>query len=647
MASVFLSYDHDDRAQAAPIAAALEKAGHSVWWDQRIAAGAEYNSEIEEAVERADAVMVLWSERSVRSAWVRDEAAEGRDCGKLIPVTIDGTKPPMGFRQYQTIDVSRRKRGGGLQHLDDVLAAVGKMSEGDGGAPKIVRRPTAEQAFPRRRWPMLAAIAVAVLVVGGLLAWRMTDGSAVPVVAVMSAERSAEGDAIARNLLIKLGRLRSAKTDSVRLVRAAPGEAEDADFIFEAAASNDRDRSVGNLALLASKDRSVLWSKDFEVQGGTRTALEQSMAYTAGQILDCALEASKPGQERIDQDTLKLFLNGCALFAEKYRTDPQSVVPLFLQIVAKAPRFQPAWRRVLLAESLFTRTERLLNRHTPGELPRHIAAARRLNADIPELFVAESVLLPLTAYARRSELLERAVRLDSDNPDLLLMRAELNLGVGRNADVSEDVTRAVELNPLSPGLRSHMIASLAYVGRVETAFQELRRAEDLWPDSVAIEDARFRLNNRYGDPKLGLQMLKAGKMRLQPMVSPMVERFLIARIDPTEANVARAMTEAERRVSSDPRSIGDLIQTAGEFGREEQLYRVLLSWRNDDELRVLGEVLFRPTLAKFRQDPRFMRVAERARLVDYWRSSGKWPDFCFEPDLPYDCKAEAAKVATT
>jgi hypothetical protein len=32
-------------------------------------------------------------------------------------------------------------------------------------------------------------------------------------------------------------------------------------------------------------------------------------------------------------------------------------------------------------------------------------------------------------------------------------------------------------------------------------------------------------------------------------------------------------------------------------------------------------------------------------LLDYWRASGKWPDFCFEPDLPYDCKAEAAKLA--
>jgi hypothetical protein len=37
-------------------------------------------------------------------------------------------------------------------------------------------------------------------------------------------------------------------------------------------------------------------------------------------------------------------------------------------------------------------------------------------------------------------------------------------------------------------------------------------------------------------------------------------------------------------------------------------------------------------------------VAQRLGLLNYWRLSGEWPDFCFQPDLPYDCKAEAAKM---
>ena len=36
MASIFLSYDRDDTARARPLAAALDKAGHTVWWDDLI-----------------------------------------------------------------------------------------------------------------------------------------------------------------------------------------------------------------------------------------------------------------------------------------------------------------------------------------------------------------------------------------------------------------------------------------------------------------------------------------------------------------------------------------------------------------------------------------------------------------------------------
>jgi hypothetical protein len=46
-----------------------------------------------------------------------------------------------------------------------------------------------------------------------------------------------------------------------------------------------------------------------------------------------------------------------------------------------------------------------------------------------------------------------------------------------------------------------------------------------------------------------------------------------------------------------------------------------------------------------RRDRRFMALAARMGLVDYWRTSGHWPDFRAEPGLPYDCKAAAARVS--
>lgn len=95
MASVFLSYDRDDSSAARSVAKSLEKSGYIVWWDQRIQGGAEFSKEIEQALAEADAVVVLWSRESVQSLWVRDEAASGRDRGRLVPLSLDGTDPPL------------------------------------------------------------------------------------------------------------------------------------------------------------------------------------------------------------------------------------------------------------------------------------------------------------------------------------------------------------------------------------------------------------------------------------------------------------------------------------------------------------------------------------------------------------------------
>jgi hypothetical protein len=73
--------------------------------------------------ERAGAVLVLWSARSVESDWVLYEAARGRDLRKLVPATLDGTPAPLGFRQYQTIDLASWRTG-----HDDVRRRLGHVA---------------------------------------------------------------------------------------------------------------------------------------------------------------------------------------------------------------------------------------------------------------------------------------------------------------------------------------------------------------------------------------------------------------------------------------------------------------------------------------------------------------------------------------
>src|SRR5947209_9913780 len=110
--TLFLSYSRQDEVRAKRLAAVLEQAGYAVWWDALIEGGTAYSQSIADALETADAVVVLWSRHSIGSDWVKDEAAQGRERHRLIPLSMDGTQPPLGFRQYQVIDFSHwRGRG--------------------------------------------------------------------------------------------------------------------------------------------------------------------------------------------------------------------------------------------------------------------------------------------------------------------------------------------------------------------------------------------------------------------------------------------------------------------------------------------------------------------------------------------------------
>jgi hypothetical protein len=76
---------------------------YSVWWIRHIQAEVRFKKEIQRQIDSARAVVVLWSVTSADSelGWRRSSVA--RDANKLIPVRIDTTLPPLGFRQVQSL----------------------------------------------------------------------------------------------------------------------------------------------------------------------------------------------------------------------------------------------------------------------------------------------------------------------------------------------------------------------------------------------------------------------------------------------------------------------------------------------------------------------------------------------------------------
>lgn len=107
MNEVFISYTRNDRPKAEKLARAFESQGLSVWWDREIPAGRTFDDVIEEAIHSAQCILVLWSNESTASRWVRTEAGEGAERGALVPVLIEpDVKIPLAFRRIQAADLT-------------------------------------------------------------------------------------------------------------------------------------------------------------------------------------------------------------------------------------------------------------------------------------------------------------------------------------------------------------------------------------------------------------------------------------------------------------------------------------------------------------------------------------------------------------
>lgn len=171
MAQIFLSYSRANQAEAQAVAEGIEADGRSLWWDRRLAAGADYGAVIEREIEAADKVVVAWSATARDSLWVRAEASEALDRKKLVQINFDGVKPPLPFNMLHFLDF----RGWSGDRADSPWPAL--RSELDGTEDTQARRPdpggvplTTVRASPLQGFGKIAALGWAALGVAAILA---------------------------------------------------------------------------------------------------------------------------------------------------------------------------------------------------------------------------------------------------------------------------------------------------------------------------------------------------------------------------------------------------------------------------------------------------------------------------------------------
>jgi hypothetical protein len=144
MADIFISYkreDQEEHGRVAPIAQALRAEGYDVFYDVQVPPGSSWERVLQDKMDQARCVLVLWSSASVGSDWVKEEAEMAKHDGKLIPVFLDPVSPPFGFARIEGADLSGWD--GDLSHIEwqNLVAAVRtRIGAGEGDtAPGVSR----------------------------------------------------------------------------------------------------------------------------------------------------------------------------------------------------------------------------------------------------------------------------------------------------------------------------------------------------------------------------------------------------------------------------------------------------------------------------------------------------------------------------
>jgi DNA-binding winged helix-turn-helix (wHTH) protein/TolB-like protein len=391
----------------------------------------------------------------------------------------------------------------------------------------------------------------------------------------------------------------------------------------------------------------TLWSGHFTGPAERPDELKTSVAATAVAVLSCSADAVGP-HGLSDPQTLMLYLRACDL-AEHVMADAQAREQLFealRQITLRAPRFAPG---------LAMRAEQLATLAVFCCSPDQAAALRadaRADADRAlaidpansRAYAAQSLLLPPTDWRNREAILRRALKADPDaawaNGYLGQMLAE----VGRIQEAADLIRKANVANPLALDWSADSARMAALAGRTQEAADEAAQIAKSWPNDGYARLLRLEVAATEEDWDGALALLNGGRVDMSPELIEAARSATLALKTPTPALRAKARSDV-LAVAAAPGGLQLAIENLARMGFVDDAFNVAQAYQPLTTQGVQPGFLFTPGTASLRRDPRFMRLAGRIGLTRYWRGSSRWPDFCSEPRLPYDCKAEAARLA--
>ncbi|HEX4847748.1 MAG TPA: TIR domain-containing protein [Novosphingobium sp.] len=490
-ATVFLSYARADQKRALPVIKALEQAGIEVWWDGLIEGGDSFLPTTEAALEDADAVVVLWSKTSVDSHWVRDEATRGRDRGCLVPLSIDGTHPPLGFRQFQVIDFAKWRGRQDATELRRALRAIHGFA--GHAAPHPAPAAAARGRIDRRMVigggaALLAGGAALAVWKGGLIGGADSPGNSVAVLPFRNLSGDpaqdffAEGIAeqirttLSRNeklLVLAPASIASVAKDGVEDL-AAIAEKLGVAFLLGGSVRRSGDQLRIAATLTDAKSGFSSWNEQFEKRLEDVFAVQDEIADAVAAVMAAQTAGGGKSNSRELGGTSSVraydaYLRGNAFYnlrsgeaayrsaLAQYDAALERDADFALALAARA-------RVIVVLTNNYAQASQFKAAYDDA-----LASARKAVQLAPQLASAQSTLGYVLVQAKLDlkgawKHHQEARRLGSGDAGVLNLYSAYMAQMGRKREAAEGIERAIKLDPLNPGV-FRIAAFVAYCAR--------------------------------------------------------------------------------------------------------------------------------------------------------------------------------------
>ena len=382
--------------------------------------------------------------------------------------------------------------------------------------------------------------------------------------------------------------------------------------------------------LIKAADGYHLWSESYDRELDDIFAIQDEIAHAVTDALSITLGVGELGVSTRNIAAYEAYLAGLSLFHQLGRENVLQAIENLERAVALDPEFIDAIG--ILAVGYYSAANIYVSDRAGELLEKFETTATRAINVAPDSLGAlrASAILEITKYnwLTVEQHFKRALSLAPDDIWTNNFYAVFLGYVGRNREATEYSQRITRIEPLSLSAAQSLAVEYEAAGDLEASLQEIERGQGLPGDPSAMNGPLLVIAMDKGDRAMINEAfeknIKADSVI--PTRYQNLTKTMYSLLDDPEAATAEL-----RRVFKDPAYHNSFIHMviafyASYFGDHALALDIFREMRKSNAFTMIE--MWRPMHKPMRRLPGFKDLLRDMGLVDYWRATGNWGDFC-------------------